>query len=76
VNETIAQPGTKGDRLWDVKDVSGYLGVSKSWIYQRVSANELPHRRIGGLIRFFPDEIHAFAQEARAAVAPILPLRR
>lgn len=45
------------DRLWDVKDVARYLKVSRSWVYHRAEAGLLPHRRVGGLLRFEPDKI-------------------
>jgi hypothetical protein len=40
------------DGLWDANDVAGYLKVSHSWVYHRAEAGELPHLRIGGLLRW------------------------
>ena len=45
------------NRLWDVNDVARYLRVSKSWVYHRAEAGQLPYRRVGGLLRFEPDRI-------------------
>jgi excisionase family DNA binding protein len=49
------------DGLWDANDVARYLKVSRSWVYHRAEAGQLPHRRIGGLLRFDADAIRAFA---------------
>ena len=48
-------------RLWDANDVARYLKVSRSWVYHRAEAGLLPLRRVGGLLRFDPASIRAFA---------------
>jgi predicted DNA-binding transcriptional regulator AlpA len=45
------------DRLWTVKDVSTFLQVSTSWVYQRSASGELPSLKVGGLLRFDPGAI-------------------
>jgi hypothetical protein len=50
------------DRLWTVHDVAEFLQVSVSWAYKQASAGLLPTRRIAFLLRFDPDEIHAYAR--------------
>jgi excisionase family DNA binding protein len=40
------------DDLWDAIDVARFLKTSRSWVYMRVERAEIPHVRIGGLIRF------------------------
>ena len=52
---------TDFDALWDVSDVARYLKVSRSWVYQRAEAGLLPYLRVGGLLRFSPPSIRAFA---------------
>jgi excisionase family DNA binding protein len=47
--------------LWDANDVARYLKVSRSWVYHRAEAGLLPLRRVGGLLRFDPAAIRAFA---------------
>jgi excisionase family DNA binding protein len=47
--------------LWDANDVARYLKVSRSWVYQRAESGELPCLRVGGLVRFDPEAVHAFA---------------
>jgi excisionase family DNA binding protein len=61
------------DELWDAKDAAHYLKVSRSWIYQRAESGLLPCLRIGGLVRFDPETVRAFA---RGKVQPLkmLPL--
>lgn len=50
------------DQLWDANDVAHYLKVSRSWVYHRAEAGELPCLRVGALLRFEPDAIRAFAR--------------
>jgi excisionase family DNA binding protein len=58
--------------LWDANDAAHYLKVSRSWVYQRAEAGLLPCLRVGGLLRFDPAAVRAFA---RGAVQPskVLP---
>ncbi len=51
------------DRLWDANDVAKYLKVSRSWVYHRAEAGLLPHLRVGGLLRFDPATVRAFARK-------------
>ncbi len=60
----IATPSARQmdtDQLWDANDVARYLKVSRSWVYHRAEAGLLPLRRVGGLLRFDPAKIRAFA---------------
>ncbi len=50
------------DELWDANGVARYLKVSRSWVYQRAEAGTLPCLRVGGLIRFDPATVRAFAR--------------
>src|SRR6476620_248827 len=54
-------PAQQRDTLWDANDVARYLKVSRSWVYHRAEAGSLPLRRVGGLLRFEPAAIRAFA---------------
>jgi excisionase family DNA binding protein len=49
------------DGLWDANDVAAYLKVSRSWVYHRAEAGQLPCVRVGGLLRFDPGAIRASA---------------
>jgi excisionase family DNA binding protein len=46
--------------LWDANDVAKFLKASRSWVYQRAQAGQLPCVKIGGLLRFEPAAIRAF----------------
>jgi excisionase family DNA binding protein len=50
------------DELWDANDVARYLKVSRSWVYYRAEAGLLPCLRVGGLVRFEPATVRAFAR--------------
>ncbi len=52
-------------RLWDALDVARFLKVSRSWVYERTMSGELPSIRIGGLRRFDPAAIKAYAGLAK-----------
>jgi len=51
-----------GDTLWDARDVARYLKTSRSWVYQKAEAGLMPSLRIGGLLRFEPDAVRAWAR--------------
>jgi excisionase family DNA binding protein len=40
------------DALLDVHQLAEYLNVSKSWIYDQIRSNELPHSKLGKYLRF------------------------
>ena len=63
-------------QLWDATDVAQYLKVSRSWVYHRAESGELPCLRIGGLLRFDPQAIHAFARGESPTRARVIALRR
>jgi hypothetical protein len=58
VNDVIACD----EPLWDARDIARYLKKSLSWVYHAAAADEVPCRRIGGSLRFAPEEIRAFAR--------------
>ena len=62
--------------LWDANDVARYLKVSRSWVYQRAESGRLPSLRVGGLVRFDPGEVHAFAHGEIPVPRLVLPRRR
>jgi len=45
----------------NVKQAAEYLGVSASFVKQRVSRNEIPHRHLGRAVRIHVDELDAWA---------------
>lgn len=50
------------ETLWDARDVARYLKVSRSWVYQRAESGDLPCLRVGGCLRFEPEEIRLYAR--------------
>ena len=48
--------------LWTVKEVAAYLRVSNSWVYSHGEAGTIPSVQIGGLRRFHPEAIRAYAR--------------
>lgn len=62
------------ESLWDAKDVARFLKVSRSWVYQKAEAGELPYLRIGGLVRFEPETVRAWARRVPLPAARIVPL--
>lgn len=63
-----ASQANDNERLWTVAQTAEYLNVSVSWVYRATERSELPHLKLGGLIRFVPRDIRAHA-EALAATA-------
>jgi excisionase family DNA binding protein len=61
--------------LWDASDVARYLKASRSWVYHQAEAGRLPHLRIGGLLRFDPPTVKAFARGEAAREAKVLTMR-
>ncbi len=61
------------DALWTAVDVATYLKVSRSWVYLHAEDGTLPSVRIGGLRRFIPDHIRAFARGEPAPVTTVVP---
>ena len=61
------------ETLWDALDVARYCKTSRSWVYQQAESGRLPHLRIGGLLRFDPERVRAFA---RGETTVVRALRR
>jgi len=51
----------QGDVLWTADDVATYLQASRSWVYMKAEAGQIPCLRIHGLLRFDPEAIRQFA---------------
>jgi len=73
-SRTPAPPPPKihDDRLWDANDVAEYLKVSRSWVYHRAEAGQLPCVRVGGLLRFDPSAICASVRGAAMPNRPVV----
>ena len=49
--------GITNEPLITAKEVAAILNVSPSWVYQNSAAGVLPCRKLGGNLRFVPEEI-------------------
>ncbi|QSQ23155.1 helix-turn-helix domain-containing protein [Pyxidicoccus parkwayensis] len=56
------------ETLWDANDVARFVKASRSWVYQRAQAGQLPCVKIGGLLRFEPAAIRAFIRSQGAKI--------
>jgi hypothetical protein len=61
-------------RVWKVRDVAEFLQASESWVRHAAAGGRLPCTKIGGLLRFDPDEIRSLARAD--APARVLPRKR
>jgi hypothetical protein len=50
------------DQLWTVADVANFIAASESWVRHAAAAGRLPATRIGGLLRFQPDQIRSYTR--------------
>jgi len=60
-----------------IKEISLHLGLKKSSIYARVESGDIPHYKIGRLIRFKKDDIDTWMEGHRVrTVSPDRKARR
>lgn len=60
--------------LWNIEDLSDYLNVKVKTIYSMVP--DIPHYRIGKLIRFKKDEIDNWLESKRAKVHQTMQVKK
>ena len=63
-----------GKEFFNVDELSEYLGIKKSTLYRMVENGELPHYRIGRLIRFRRDDVDSWIERHRKEI--IAPEKR
>ena len=63
---TMDQNGLIGNGFWDIEDLSNYLKVKIKTLYAMTP--NIPHYRVGKLIRFKKAEIDAWLESKRAKV--------
>ena len=66
-SELMGNPGAAAadhvpEPLWLVDQVARFLGVSKYWVYRQAESGLLPYRKIGGNLRFIPDELRRWVE--------------
>jgi excisionase family DNA binding protein len=50
-------------KLLTVKEVMALLGVSRSWLYDAATRGALPSIRLGGMLRFDPDQLEQWLRQ-------------
>lgn len=61
------------EALWDANDVARYLKASRAWVYMKSEQGALPCLRIGGLVRFNPATVRAWALQGASRPARVKP---
>lgn len=61
------------ERTWKTKDVAEFLQASESWVRHAAAEGRLPCIKIGGLLRFDPEEIRALVERGRREPVRVLP---
>jgi hypothetical protein len=69
-----AEASNTSGKVWKVRDVAEFLQASESWVRHAAAGGRLPCTKIGGLLRFDPDEIRSLARAD--APARVLPRKR
>lgn len=52
--------------LWTVTETARYLKMSKSWVYRHTESGEIPHAKLGGVIRYSPTRIREYEAQLHA----------
>lgn len=53
------------ERLWSIRDVSTFLGLSPRTVRRLIAYQGLPCLRIGGAVRFDPASVTSWARRQR-----------
>lgn len=56
-------PRQSDEDLWEVEDVMAYLKVSDKTVRRLIRRSGLPYKRIGGQLRFIPEDVRQWARE-------------
>ena len=57
-----SQAATTTRRLLSVKEVCEELGMSKSWVYQRIHSAEIPSIKLGGSIKVKREDLQGYVE--------------
>jgi hypothetical protein len=64
LRELVGDRSSRGLPI-DAKAAGELLGVPPSWVLRQARADAIPHTRLGHYVRFFPDELLAWARSRR-----------
>lgn len=67
MNTTSTNSSDMDDTWMKTKALEVYLDVTRDWIYDRVAQRDIPHTKIGRLLRFRKSEIDAWLEANRQA---------
>lgn len=56
--------------LMTVREAAEVLGLRESWLSDRAKRREIPHRRLGRLVRFTEADLRAIVDDAQAPARP------
>lgn len=54
-------------QLFDIDEAAALLKVTPNWLQTKVTAQQIPHRRVGKFVRFSVDDIREIQQPVRPA---------
>ena len=57
--------GAGGHELLSLQEVRQELGMSKSWVYQKIRGREIPHLKLGHNIKVRRQDLEAYLQAQR-----------
>lgn len=64
------------DEKWlDKKQLAAVLNVGESWVRNKVTAREIPHRRVGRHVRFAPEDVQAIKDQIFEPAVTATPSR-
>jgi excisionase family DNA binding protein len=63
--ESRAKQDSAGHELLSLKEVGQELGMSKGWVYQRISSGEIPHVKLGHNIKVNREDLEAYLEAQR-----------
>lgn len=62
------------DGMWSAEQVAAYLGMSKSWVYERAELGELAAVRLGGRLRFSSHAVREYAESGKQEAPKVISM--
>ena len=64
----VLESEARQDEFLNIEELSQFLGVPKSWIYERTRRGEIPHTKLGKYLRFNTQEIREWLKKYQRGV--------